>query len=88
MSHRLRRGDLTFDSHGKAMLVKKKIGALPDITPEAGISILNQTHDPAQLNRPSTGLNGKGSEIYSGRSQGKKKTKKVQISELQALNKF
>ena len=50
------------------MLVKKKIGALPDITPEAGISILNQTHDPAQLNRPSTGLNGKGSEIYSGRS--------------------
>ena len=68
MSHRLRRGDLTFDSHGKAMLVKKKIGALPDITPEAGISILNQTQDPTQLNRPSCGLKVGGSEIGSGRS--------------------
>ena len=40
ISQRLRKGDFTFDSHGKAMLVKRKnANTLPDITAEVDISI-------------------------------------------------
>ena len=45
ISQRLRKGDFTFDSQGKAMLVKRKNpGNLPDITPEVDISIKGQSH--------------------------------------------